>query len=564
MSSHAAPVAWGALGFLVAAGLTTGVWMGCQRPSDVDPRGLPPSEAPAASAVIPEEPGSAPIDPVAEQIGDDEEEGEGEAVEGEELGELGELDETDEEEDETEPEPQKLAASIVPQASIFPSMEWDHSVRLGYVRMPSKVAVDPTPIKAENCTAGWYRVLSGGYICGRHITFNHNHASVRLGVLPDLEALLPYQYGFNKTMGTPLYRSVPSKEEMLKYEPYLNQPKKAEKGDEKKEGEGEAKGVELAKSASKTPKASDEDLPWWQPRPEGTKVDVRLTDLAQGADSMVARRLVRGFFVSIERTFPWNGRHWHKTTEGHVTPADRFTITKAPTFQGVELEGTDTSQPVGFILVAKARKYEITTVNEKPRVRARQQIARHSSFRLTGEEQTIGSHRYLETTEGWWTREKEGTSTEPYPMPAELLPGEKWIDVNLSRQTLVAYEGETPIFATLVSTGLRRKTHETPMGSWRIQHKHLASRMSGNGTKPGESPYSIDDVPYAMFYEGSYAVHGAFWHNGFGRVRSRGCTNLAPHDAKRLFFWADPPLPEGWHGIYATEENPGTLVVVHD
>ena len=65
-----------------------------------------------------------------------------------------------------------------------------------------------------------------------------------------------------------------------------------------------------------------------------------------------------------------------------------------------------------------------------------------------------------------------------------------------------------------------------------------------------------------MFFEGSYALHGAFWHNGFGRVRSHGCVNLGPSDARWLFMWTTPFLPEGWHGVHAHDGSPGTTVII--
>jgi hypothetical protein len=67
-----------------------------------------------------------------------------------------------------------------------------------------------------------------------------------------------------------------------------------------------------------------------------------------------------------------------------------------------------------------------------------------------------------------------------------------------------------------------------------------------------------------MYFIGSYALHGAFWHNGFGGMRSHGCINLPPFDARWLFFWSDPYLPEGWHSIYAGPERATTVVKVHD
>jgi len=79
-----------------------------------------------------------------------------------------------------------------------------------------------------------------------------------------------------------------------------------------------------------------------------------------------------------------------------------------------------------------------------------------------------------------------------------------------------------------------------------------------------DGPYMIEDVPWTMYFLGSYAIHGAFWHNGFGAMRSHGCINLPPFDARWLLYWADPQLPEGWHSVYASAQNPGTVVVVRD
>jgi hypothetical protein len=67
-----------------------------------------------------------------------------------------------------------------------------------------------------------------------------------------------------------------------------------------------------------------------------------------------------------------------------------------------------------------------------------------------------------------------------------------------------------------------------------------------------------------MYFSLAIALHGAFWHGRFGQVRSHGCVNLAPADARWLFFWVRPELPEGWHGVTSTDENPGTRVYVHE
>jgi hypothetical protein len=66
-----------------------------------------------------------------------------------------------------------------------------------------------------------------------------------------------------------------------------------------------------------------------------------------------------------------------------------------------------------------------------------------------------------------------------------------------------------------------------------------------------------------MYFEQSFALHGAFWHTGFGAVHSHGCVNLSPPDARFLYFWSEPRVPAGWHAAYAGPQAPGTRVFVH-
>ena len=187
---------------------------------------------------------------------------------------------------------------------------------------------------------------------------------------------------------------------------------------------------------------------------------------------------------------------------------------------------------------------------------------------MTGKEFTIAGKDYVESAEGFWIRKRHVRITNPGPPPADLGPKERWIDVNLSTETLVAFRGTRPVYATLVSTGKsskdKEKDHRTPSGEYRIREKHLTTTMDGDGTAAGDLPYSIEDVPYVMYYYRAYALHGAFWHKNYGVEMSHGCVNLSPLDAKHLFFFTEPHLPPGWHGVWASETRPGTRVVIHE
>ena len=94
---------------------------------------------------------------------------------------------------------------------------------------------------------------------------------------------------------------------------------------------------------------------------------------------------------------------------------------------------------------------------------------------------------------------------------------------------------------------------------FRIREKHIAETMDADTATDG--PYSIEDVPWIMYFNGSIALHGAFWHANFGRQQSHGCVNLAPLDAAWLFRWTTPEVPEGWHAALSLKQ--GTVVYIH-
>jgi len=475
-----------------------------------------------------------------------------------------------------------LLGALAIQTPVYPAMKFTKE-RLGYIRLGGKVPVDPKPIKAENCPSNWYRLLDGGYVCAKYATLDMSNAALKLGMTaPNLEELLPYKYAYNTAHGTPLYKSVPSKEDMIKYEPYLEMAKKA-----RKKAKDEAAKDEEDAGAPATPSVYDDDAgapapaatallpdagepaeepakPWWQQNEPGKPLNVKLSDLESDADGTVAKRMVKGFFIAVDKTFGWNNRLWYKTTEGLVAPADRMYIVKAPSSKGIDVP--DGVKQVGFITAAKAAKYAWDP--EKKKISVTGAAARFTAVGLTG--QTISKETiiYRQTSEGWWMKAIDGTYAEAGAAPSEVKPGEKWIDVNLTRKTLMAMEGDKPSYAALISPGKRnknkKKDHPTVQGTFRIREKHIATTMDGDGAAAGDLPYSIQDVPYVQYFEGSYALHTAFWHNNFGREMSHGCVNLSPLDAKKIFFWSEPRLPRGWHAVWATGENRGTVVHIHE
>jgi len=158
-----------------------------------------------------------------------------------------------------------------------------------------------------------------------------------------------------------------------------------------------------------------------------------------------------------------------------------------------------------------------------------------------------------------WIAASDVRVFQPLPPPAMLEPNERWIDVDLDNQMLVAYEGDQPVYATLVSSG--GKTTPTETGIYRMWLKESEADMKGLN---GEDPYSVATVPWTQFFspEKGLALHTAYWHDQFGTQRSHGCVNLAPRDARWLYFWSDPQVPPGWTMAAGVVEAPGSIVRV--
>ena len=127
----------------------------------------------------------------------------------------------------------------------------------------------------------------------------------------------------------------------------------------------------------------------------------------------------------------------------------------------------------------------------------------------------------------------------PDPVPVWAIDEAHWIDVDLSAQTLTAYEGVNPVKQYLVSTGLPQTP--TPLGQYRIWIKLKTDDMAG-------ADYYIKDVPWVMYFFEGYGLHGVTWHANFGHPMSHGCVNQPNDMAEWLFHFADV----------------GTLVNIHE
>jgi hypothetical protein len=486
-------------------------------------------------------------------------------------------------------------------AGVYVDASFD-SKKIGYLRNGSRVPVSGEVSSKKNCTGGWYHITSGGFVCGNLGTTDLSKPEVKFaGGAPNLGDILPYPYARNAKNGTPLYHSVPSREQMERYEPYLLEKREASdsKGDGKSDKAvalqktanagsviGSANTVAAASTGNITELAAamadggvlpapgagpdpNPDKPWWQREDSKDRLhELKLQELESDADDVLAKRMVAGFYVAVDKTFRWNNRSWYKTTKGLVAPSDRFWQASGPKFKGVELDGVTWKLPIAWVYGGRKSlgTYQIDADGKS--IKNAKSYERFDALPLTGKTIEYGGNHYEELSDGTWVKQSQVRIARMPALPQGLGPNERWIDVNLKTQTLVAFVGERPIYATLVSSGkqskIKEKDHATPTGEWRVREKHITTTMDGDGTAAGDLPYSIEDVPYVMYFHRSYALHGAFWHNNFGVQMSHGCVNLAPLDAKYLFFFADPPIPVGFHGVWSSDAHPGTRVVIHE
>jgi lipoprotein-anchoring transpeptidase ErfK/SrfK len=171
----------------------------------------------------------------------------------------------------------------------------------------------------------------------------------------------------------------------------------------------------------------------------------------------------------------------------------------------------------------------------------------------------------VESRDGYWiAAEGLHVVTPRKEFPSFATGDRKWIDLSILGQTLVAYQGRKPVYATLISSGRGgmgdpETESATPRGTFMIYSKHVSSTM--DGADDVADSYSLLDVPFVQYFHKGFALHGTYWHDEFGRVRSHGCVNLAPFDAAWLFEWTDPNVSPDWHGVINKER--GTVVYIH-
>ena len=259
-----------------------------------------------------------------------------------------------------------------------------------------------------------------------------------------------------------------------------------------------------------------------------------------------------GFLMADERTV--GGRPYVQLRDGRWLAASEVTRVKPSAFTGFHL-APGQSLDFGWVTAPAAPVYADATLAPARTMGSR---PRHARVLLAGPCRAGAC-----PLAAGWVRAADLARPQLIPRPPDVGPTERWLDVDVGSQTLVAYEGDVPRFATLVSTGFAPEGSPlaTPTGTFRIRSKHDVVRMD-NLEHTGVAPYAYD-VPLAQYFHEGKALHAAPWHDQFGQARSHGCINLAPRDAAWLFAFTSPTPSPGAPEVLATAAHPGTLVHIH-
>ncbi|KAA3644032.1 MAG: murein L,D-transpeptidase [Chloroflexi bacterium] len=249
------------------------------------------------------------------------------------------------------------------------------------------------------------------------------------------------------------------------------------------------------------------------------------------AGEPVYRYLESGFdFISFIEIAKVDGKTFYMIAPGVWMQGTGLSPIAITDFQGIEFTSSPTT-PFGWALFPlesqkQPKKSELDPVAYD--------FFRYDLVQILDIRDVNGTDWYLVGPDQW-LEGKQVAMVSPQSVPEGVSNG-RWIDVNLEQQTIAVYDNHHLIFASIISSGLPGTW--TQPGLFQIYLMKETETMSGSFTADRSDYYYLEDVPWTMYFDEARALHGTYWHNGFGVPRSRGCANLSPGDAQWIFNWA--------------------------
>jgi hypothetical protein len=395
----------------------------------------------------------------------------------------------------------------------------DDAKRIGTVAIDTRVRWTASA-KGKGCQKPWVEIVPRGWVCGEYLTPSKKAAMGREVPMLDRGELVPGIYGKVTAPNSVTYA--------------LEKPKPAKKDPKKK---------------TPAPVTSTAEVDEAPKGPEPRMVE--------------DKPLVGSVTVRQWEEVTVGGKAYWKVSQkdNEYVLASAIRAHKPSLYTGARL-GDDTgwTVPIAFVW-PKVAGYQSTYTMNKANGGGtnRQLMARTPVAILDTVADPSGKALAYRIGEAEWIRAQDVRVFTPVAPPKLLTKGERWIDVDLESQILVAYEGELPVYATMISSGT--KDTPTDTGEYRMWLKESEADMKN---LKSEDPYSVATVPWTQFFspENGLALHTAYWHDQFGTKKSHGCVNLSPKDARWLYFWSDPQVPPGWTMAAGVIEAPGSIVRV--
>jgi lipoprotein-anchoring transpeptidase ErfK/SrfK len=262
---------------------------------------------------------------------------------------------------------------------------------------------------------------------------------------------------------------------------------------------------------------------------DGTRVYSSAQDAASSTDA--AGAIEPGLaWVSWSECQVIHDRAVYLTASGYVRGGSECKQTEMPSFHGLAFSRSP-SGPFGWILgttdVRTAPGFAAPVVGQRYRF-AREQVLDRAQ---------ADDAAWVKIGADAWVAARDIAIVTPEAARPEGVEADRWISINLFEQTLAVYETGRLVFATMVSTGL--PGWWTQPGTFQVYSRLERDDMSGAFEADRSDYYLLQDVPWVLYYDKARALHGAYWHNGYGYARSHGCVNLSPTDAHWIFNWAE-------------------------
>lgn len=236
---------------------------------------------------------------------------------------------------------------------------------------------------------------------------------------------------------------------------------------------------------------------------------------------------------------------WVQLSNGQWVSSEHVQDADVSELAGVELT-SDVVQPFAW-MIQPARPSDFPGGSENPDATRLQQ---YQILNIYGIEVVDGWEWYM-VGPNMWLQQTRVAKFKPVQRPDGVGVDELWIAVDLYEQTAIAYEGDYPVFATLISSGLPQWS--TNQGLFQIYIRATATPMSGATGQPDF--YFIENVPWVMYFDNDIALHGTYWHDRFGYRQSHGCVNLSIMDSWWIYQWsASAPNGAAWVYVYSSGE----------